>query len=397
MRSVTHFDAGGSHKHAPLPERFLLALGTDPAVAEAVIGDLTEEYASRRARRGDTIARAWLLHEVVRSFPSFLWTAIRHGTPAVRVRIAGVVAGVALVITAVAFSLLSRSGPPARLVTDVADGTDGIIVNNVDPVQLEVRALDAHGRRVSSQGLRFQWASGIPALISPAGGLTCTHDGDLIVRASLGGVTTDVGVTCRRVRMMYASSWIDLVAGGAARPLPYVAVGVDGQRVQEVRGRAVVLDSSVATVVGTSMRGRAVGRTYVDVFAGDSRAQILVTVHEPVRGLDALREDQRYVAVPMRLAHGDTIRLSLPREAFWLAYLPRRPGDAPPTILLDGQVTCSHGDVIHQYLTPLDEPRMYCTAHARGAVVMLAHGMIGAPVVEGSLLFERVDQWRVPQ
>jgi hypothetical protein len=397
MRASLQSGARGSSEPRSFLQRLLLALGTDPDVAEAVVGDLTEEYAVRRAQRGDAVAWLWLLHEALRSLPPFLWSAIRHGTPAVRARLAAAVAGCALAITIVVVALLSRDGPPSRLVANAGNGVDGIVVNNLRPVRLEMHALDKRGRRVSSHGVQFRWASGVPATISPAGVLTCTHDGDVTVRASLGAVVTDVGVMCRRVREMYASSWIDLVAGDSARPLPYVALGVDGSPVTELRGQATIVDSSVATLAGAGIRPRAVGRTHVRLDIGDRGTQILVTVHEPVRTFDALRDDQRYVAVPVHLARGDTLRWALPREAFWLAYLPRHQGDAPPTIILDGVISCAPGDALHQYLTPMDEPRMYCVVYSAGAGVTLAHGSAGAPEVDGSLIFQRVDEWRRPQ
>ena len=112
-----------------------------------------------------------------------------------------------------------------------------------------------------------------------------------------------------------------------------------------------------------------------------------VRVHELVPSLENLRADQRLVATPVKLAQGDTVYWPLPTGMFWLKYLPRAAGDAPPTITVDGPVSCRASDGIHAYRVDLDVYAVECSA-GKGARVKLAHGKILAPIVEGRLAIE---------
>ena len=187
---------------------------------------------------------------------------------------------------------------------------------------------------------------------------------------------------------MRASSWIDFMTGDPPRDLPFVAIGVDGRPVMQLRGEARILDSSVATLVGTTIRPRAVGRTMVVIDVGDRKAMMQVIVYERVASFTGLRADQHTVASAVRVAQGDTVHWALPTGAFWLKYLPRRPSDAPPTISVSGAANCSSGNGIRAYRAPLDVYAVYCLVRPGGAAVDVAHGRVGAQVVEGSLVLQ---------
>jgi hypothetical protein len=266
-------------------------------------------------------------------------------------------------------------------------------VNNVRPAQLQMRVLDGAGHVLKTDSVRYRWISGAPITVSPSGAVTCTRRGNAVVRASLGTIGTVVTVRCHPVQEIRASAWIDFVAGDSARHLPFVAIGVDGSPVTELRGAASVIDSSVATLLGPSIRPRAVGATSVDVKVGDRMARMEVVVHERVRSFEGLRADQQYVAVPILLAQGDTVRHSLPRGVFWLKYMPQHAGEAPPTITVDGAIACTPGDGIRVYSVPLDEFGTYCRVRSDpgGAAVTLAHGRTGPLSLRGSLAIERVE------
>jgi hypothetical protein len=372
-------------------DRLLHALGVDPSFAESVLGDLAEELALRESRDGIAAARWWYAQEVVRSAPHLVWSAVRYGDRRQLARLSAYCAGGMLVLALAATAVLTRDGPPARLVAGTAMETDGIIVNNVRAVQLPVRVLDAAGHQLKADSVRFDWQAGASLAVSPAGVATCTEIGDATVKASLGHIATLIGVRCRPVKEIEASTWISLVAGEPERHLPFNAIGTDGRPVMQLRGAVQVLDSSVATLVGASIRPREVGETAVDVHVGDRSAHIRVMVHEPVDAFTGLRPDQRLVAVGVRLAQGDTVQWSLPGGVFWLKYIPRRAGQAPPTITLDGRISCSGGDGLRVYLIPLDEYGIYCVRHPGSASVTVAHGQTGAPVVDGWLALERVE------
>jgi len=180
------------------------------------------------------------------------------------------------------------------------------------------------------------------------------------------------------------------MAGDAPRDLPFVAIGVDGLPVMQLRGEARIVDSSVATLHGTTIRPRSVGQTTVVVDVGDRNAMMHVIVYEPVASFVGLRPEQRAVAVPVRLAQGDTVHWTLPTGTFWIKYLPRHPTDAPPTISLSGTVNCSAGNGLSTFRAPLGVYAVYCLVREGGASVDVAHGRVGAQVVEGSLALQRV-------
>lgn len=309
------------------------------------------------------------------------------GSGRARVRLA-VSAGVLLAVTVVASVGLNRWGRPARIVA--GSEMEGIVINNVRPVQLPVRVLNAAGRELKAGGVRFQWKAGVPIAVSPTGEVTCTQHGDAKMEASLGQIAAVLDVRCRPVREIQTSAWISLVAGEPARDLPFRVIGTDGSFVTELRGEARVTDSSVATLVGATIRPRAVGEAEVFVQVGDRNARFRVLVHEPVRAFAGLHADQRLVALPVRLAQGDTVQWALPHGVFWLKYFPRREGDAPPTITVRGGLACAGGDGLRVYLLPLDEHGTYCIRHVGDASVILAHGRMGAPVVDGWLALEFV-------
>jgi hypothetical protein len=378
---------------ATAPERLLLALGADPEFIDGVFGDIAEEHALRRAHDGPRAAAWWRTRELVRSMPHLVRSALRHGGPRAYARVAALAAIVALSLGVVGVALLMRDGPPARLDAGHGSTLDGIVVNNTRPVQLEVRVLDKAGRLLSADSVRFAWVSGAPMAISPSGVVTCRGRGDATVRASLGTISTNVDVRCRPVQELRASSWIDFMAGDSmSRHLPFVAIGVDGQPVTELRGAVRLFDASVAALEGTSVRPRKVGQTAIVVEVGEQKALMMVVVHEMVNTFEQLRDDQRYVARSVRLARGDTVHWALPNGTFWLKYLPRPAGAAPPSITVVGAIGCMPGTGIKTYRMNLGEYGTYCLVQRGGsASVMVAHGMNGAEWVEGTMAIERAE------
>jgi hypothetical protein len=371
-------------------ERLLQAIGGEARLTDSVLGDLAEEYARRSESDGVRAARLWYAREALRSAPHLIQSALRHGTPHARARIAAVFGALALFATVAVVAMQLRDGPPARLVADVANAADWIVVNNVRPALLTMRVHDKAGHVLPSVGVQYQWISGAPIAITSAGVVTCKEKGDARVRASLGMLTTTINVLCRPVQEIRASYWIDFILGDSARHLPYEAIGVDGSRVTQLRGSATVRDNSVATLEGASIRPRAVGETPVDVMLGDRTVRMQVVVHELVHSLGNLRADQRFVALNVHLARGDTINMPLPGGAFWLKYVPRDSSDGPPAISVNG-MSCVPTDGIRVYTVPLGVIATYCDAFAeKGITLKLAHGSTGAAVIAGLLMIERV-------
>ncbi len=119
---------------------------------------------------------------------------------------------------------------------------------------------------------------------------------------------------------------------------------------------------------------------------------MMAVVHAIVPSFESLRDDQRQVARPIRLAQGDTLHWGLPGGSYWIKYLPRHEGDAPPTITVEGSIGCMPGDGIHVYRIPPSEYGAYCLVQRGGSArVMIAHGAMGAEWVEGTVAIQRME------
>jgi hypothetical protein len=362
-------------------------LGVDPILAEQVLGDLAEAYDEDVASNGRAAASYRYAVDLCRSAPHLGWSALRDSGPRERARLAACAGGLALMGTLVMTASDMRDGPPARLLTNPGGAADGIVVNNMRPVQLPVQVVDAKGRRLQKPTVGYRWTSGAPLTLSPSGVITCSENGDAVVRAAAGNIATSLTVHCRPVSRLETNTWITLLLPGVPQDLPFTAFGQDDRPVTELHGTVRVRDSTVATLSGSTIRPLAPGETNVVLSVGDHAATIRVLVHERVRAFTGLRPDQRFVAVAVHLARGDTVRYALPMGIYWLKYIPRRLGDAPPTIIAD--VTCGPGYGMSVYRLPLDEYATYCALNTDGKVT-LAHGVRGAAFVDGTLAVERV-------
>jgi hypothetical protein len=373
--------------HQPLTERLLHALGAHPDFADAVLGDLAEERARRAEQAGPMAARWWHAREALRAVPHLLWNAVRHGGSTGRARAAAVLAPLVLLPLIALVALLVRDAPPARLVVEDQRGGaayGGIVVNTKHPVQLAVHAVDSSGRALPSTDVRFALASGTPLRVTSGGVVTCYHPGDAEVRASAGAVVTNVLVRCRPVREVLTQSWVQLVAGGGAQELSFVALDPAGRRVDTLTGELRVQDSTIATLRGIRVYPRSPGHTVVIVRIGDAEAGIGVGVYESVRTLDGLRPDQRYVVTPVRLARGDTISWSLPKGLFWLHYSRGSRAQPVPRIAVSGPIMCMHD------FGPGAGP-VGCLVRGPGALLRLSHPGTSPPDIAGSLTVERPD------
>ena len=375
----------------PLPDRMLGVLGFDRVFIDAVLGDLAEERALRVEKSGALPAGAWHAREVARSLPHWILTAFRRGDLHMRLRIAGVLAFLVSLAASVVIAFITRDGPPAAIVLGNGDPVEGVVINNAQPTQLQTSILDARGHRLSTDPVQFTRVSGASIALSPNGVIHCERNADAIVRATVRGVDADLAVHCRPVRELRTSDWIDLMLGQAPLDLPFVAIGVDGRAVTQLRGVTDVSDTSIAALEGTKLRARAPGATDVTITIGDRRRKRHVIVHTFVASFIGLRDNQKHVAIPIRLARGDTVRLALPLGVYWVKYLPRLADDPPPSIELGGGPNCGASDGLRNYRVVADAVMTYCVVERAGAFVTLGHGMGGAPLIEGALALDRVD------
>ena len=393
-------------KSALVTERALLALGGDPAFITDLLGDLSEEYTYRAAHDGVYAARLWYIREVVRSTPHLVWNAMRHGTPSARARLAAWILAVVATFSVLTFAWLTRNGPPASLLVGGGVGSDGIVVNNLGPVQLSMRVLDARGHRLERTGVRYQRISGAPIQVSTRGVIKCTRPGDAIVRASLAPLHRDFVIHCEPVRTIRGAGWGNFVVGQPPGTLTVNAIGLDGQPVTRIAARLRVEDSTIATLDSSGrLRPLRSGQTWIDIEIGDRRAGAFVTVYEPVRTFEGLTPDQRWLVAPIRLARGASIRWPLPTGVFFLTFsadsseVPPMRGfvglgsgssptvQSPVNMTVAGLIMCTGGPERPDLL------RAYCLARAPGATLILTYSGPGGPnEIVGSLALERQEQ-----
>lgn len=389
--------------NSALIDRALLTLGGDPVFIADFLGDLTEEFAYRAEHDGIGTARLWYVRELVRSTPHLIWNAIRHGTPAARARLAVSILAILATFSVLTLAWLTRRGPPASLVVAGGIDSDGIVVNNLGPVQLSMLVLDATGHPLERTDVHYQRVSGAPIQVSSRGVIKCTRRGDAIVRASLVPLHRDFVIHCEPVREIHGVGWGNFMVGDSATTLTVDAIGLDGQPVTRIAARLRVDDSTVATLDGDGrLRPLRTGHTSIDVEIGDRGAGAVVTVFEPVRTFDGLRPDQRWVVAPIRLTRGEGIRWPLPTGLFFLSFsadsseVPAARGfqgfgspvitHSPVSMSVAGPIMCI------PELGPgvLDT---HCLARAPGATVALTYSGPGASrEIVGALALERQEQ-----
>jgi hypothetical protein len=391
-------------RSAPLTERSLLALGADPGFIADLLGDVSEEYAYRAERDGIFAAKWWYAREMVRSTPHLIWNAMRHGTPSARARLAACMLAVVVSLSVLTIAWLTRNGPPVRLVVGAGSDSNGIVVNNLEAVQLSMRVLDAAGHRLERTDVRYQQVSGAPIPVSPSGTIKCTRRGDVIVRASLATLTRDFAIHCEPVRKIRDAGWGNFVVGDPAATLTVDAIGLDGEPVTRIAARLRVFDSTVATLDSSGqLRPLRAGHTNIDMEIGDRVARAEVLVFEPVRTLEGLRPDQRLVVAPIRLTRGASMRSPLPTGVFFLTFSTDS-GEVPPTrgfvglgsvssptvqspvrMSVAGLITCTGWPELHPGLLSA-----YCVARGSGATLILTYSGPGeANEIVGSLALER--------
>ena len=358
-------------------ERLLLAIGADPAFTDAVLGDLAEEHALRAARDGPAAARAWYVIESLRSVPHLVQSRARRATRAEWVRLSAYAAA-ATAAAVIALIAISRSdGPPVRLVGGMSGYADTVVVNNVEPVQIPLRVLDARGHVLASAGVQFRRASGAAVPVSASGAVTCTRSGDVVVRASLDSMTTSLLVRCRPVDKVRLDGVIELVAGDSAQLIPVEALGADGRRVELLAGSARILDSSVATLEGLRIRPRSPGRTIAGVFIGNRRGWVDVEVYARANTPEGIRPDENRM-VPVRLGSGDTRKWRLPAGSYILSMRPEN--SALRFALLNGD--CNRIPFVRAYL---------CATRADASVIVYNPWQNGpVPEASGELALRRL-------
>lgn len=346
----------------PLLERLLASIGADPRIVESVLGDLEEERAERAARDGAARARLWHLREASRSMPWLLSSGLRRAGWRGRDIAAASGGMLALLATAVAMLLLTMAGAPAQLLP-LGDNGDGILVNNVTPVRLPVRVLDARGHVLPDTAVRYRWAGGLPVLVTPRGVIKCDQRGDAIVRATLGDVATDLSVRCRPVLAVLGASHISLIVGRGSAHLPFVALDPAGRIEKQLRGEITVANSEVAgTLPGVDghrlVRARSMGTTRVEVKIGDRSTDLFVDAYRRATTPTGIAPGDQ-VAVPVTIQPGTLRwwRLSPSRQLYRVKMLADGDPQRAPMLSIYGANCVEAG------------PQAFLCAAPRGATV----------------------------
>lgn len=331
----------------------------------------------RVARDGRVRARVWYACEAIRSMPYLLWSGVARMYRYERGRFLAYVGGAAVAATLAVVGLRFIDGPPVRLVGGIGGASDTLVVNNVRPVRLPIRVLDARGHLLPSSGVRYRWASGVRVPVSDSGVVTCARSGDAMVRVSLGALGTNLLVRCRPVEKVYLQGDIELVAGDSAELIPLEAVDSAGRRVELIAGSARILDTSVAKLDGLRVRPRSPGSTMVKVLVGDRGGWTQVDVYERVSTPERIRPDEN-LAVPVRLASGDTRRWTLPAGAYVVSMRPE--GSALRFALLNGK--CQPIPFVRAYL---------CDARSGASMIVYnAWRRDATPEASGELALRRI-------
>jgi hypothetical protein len=287
------------------------------------------------------------------------------------------------VIAPISFVVL-RPRPTQLLMTPRA-GDDTVVINQTGLTRLRASVLDQYRRHLAADtDVRYAWQSGDSIPVAPDGTLRCVTNGTAAVRATLAHLSRDFVLRCRPVASIEAATWLDLFVGDSARDFSFAAHDPDGRIVTELRGTVTVGDASVAAIEGTTVRAKRPGATVAVIDVGGQETRIPIMVYQPVESFVDNPPKLGLMAMSVALARGDTIRTPLPRASFWVTYVPKDRGAAPPTIELLGNGGCSAGDGVHQRRVEDGEYAKYCFSGS-GSRMMIAHGAEGAEVVRGTV------------
>lgn len=293
---------------------------------------------------------------------------------------------------AVACDALGRPGPPVRLA--VGTGTsDTVVINGRRATSLPVRAIDANGRAASVAAIHYDIEGGMRVPLSSDGQVTCVQAGDLVVRVSLASLNTRVVVRCRAVEHVRIPGPIQFILGdsvlGRPREVPLEAYGRDGQAVVLIAGSLGIMNREIASLSRLTMTPHQPGATLAWAYVGEREARIGVHVYQRVDALDALDTvtrippKRRLIAVPLRLAAGESQRQHLPPGSWMLSMLPED-DDASMRV---------HLRVEGAMCNPVLTARRFICGSRVGATVVLYRpaGSADSPTANGDLLVRWMD------
>lgn len=118
--------------------------------------------------------------------------------------------------------------------------------------------------------------------IADGTGVRCQQTGDATISLAGGGLSTNATLRCRIVSEISAPSSLRLVLGTDPERLRAVALDDRGRKVEDVTITVKVVDEGVARFERSTVVAHAVGRTVVNLTAGDASSEVPVEVVEKV-------------------------------------------------------------------------------------------------------------------
>jgi hypothetical protein len=261
-------------------------------------------------------------------------------------------------------------GPAVRL---AAGTSDTMIVNDVAPTPILVRALDASGRSIPSAAIRYEPIQGDSIRLTAEGMLSCQRRGDAVIRATLDRLSVSLFVLCRPVEDVRIPGPVQFVLGDSTLSLPRVvpiaAYDAGRRAVVQLTGSLMVLDTNVSTINGTTLSPRARGITLVSARVGNREGRTGVHIYQRVASIAALDtllrvpSHQRLFAVPLHLVPGESRRQHLPPGDWMLSIQAPKP-DGPREL----RVRIENASCQPNFLN--DPGRFGCHAGSDAAVVI---------------------------
>ena len=158
-------------------------VGFDVGVVDDIAGDLAEACAGVAGPRA-ILKFVWCAGQVVRAVPYLAVDTLRRGQPGARLRLLAAAGTLALAGTSIVAAVQLHIGPPARIDADRGFDAHDIVINNVKPTQMPIRALDARGHTVPNVGIRYERVSGDDIVLSHTGAISCGEHGDAVIRVA---------------------------------------------------------------------------------------------------------------------------------------------------------------------------------------------------------------------
>jgi len=264
---------------------------------------------------------------------------------------------------------------PHRLVIGL---NDTLVVNNMQPMHIPVRAVDVSGDDVPVTGVRYDWVSGDSIPVSANGVVHCTRNADATILISLDAISRSAVVRCRPIVALRAFGPMQLVVGEMVQKVEFEAIGLDGKPVDLVAGSMSTMRSDIVGIEpALRVRAKVPGVSLTTLYVGDRNARLGIHVYQRVRDLRALNSGSPGVALALRLNGGETQRWPLPVGSWMITMTPYEDESRGLRIMVHG-ASCSP--------MRISPRRQECTIYRPGATLEISHPSgAGAPALTGEL------------